>query len=134
MTFYTWSTTAGSNDVADATVNWQEGQAPNTVNGSARGMMAALAKFRDDNSGALKAPASITAGTTATYTVTSNQVLSGLTPITGQAISVTINQANAASATLKVDGTNAFPIHNPTGTALAANTLIAGTPYQFTFS
>lgn len=37
-----WSTTAADNDDADANINWLEGQAPSTVNGSARAMMAAL--------------------------------------------------------------------------------------------
>lgn len=42
MAFTDWSTTAGDNDDADANINWAEGQAPSTVNGSARAMMAAL--------------------------------------------------------------------------------------------
>lgn len=42
MSFKDWSTTAADNDDADADINWEEGQAPSTVNGSARGMMAAL--------------------------------------------------------------------------------------------
>lgn len=36
-----WSTTASDNDDADSNINWMEGQAPSTVNGSARAMMAA---------------------------------------------------------------------------------------------
>lgn len=42
MAFKDWSTTAADNDDADASINWSEGQAPSTVNGSARAMMAAL--------------------------------------------------------------------------------------------
>lgn len=38
-----WSTTAADNDDADSTINWQEGQAPSTVNNSGRSMMAVLA-------------------------------------------------------------------------------------------
>jgi hypothetical protein len=38
-----WSTTAANNATADPSINWQEGQAPSTVNDSARAMMAALA-------------------------------------------------------------------------------------------
>ena len=48
-----WSTTAGSNNSIDSAVNWAEGQAPSSVNDSARGMMASVASFRDDNSGVL---------------------------------------------------------------------------------
>lgn len=42
MSFKDWSETANDNDDADATINWAEGQAPSTVNGSSRAMMAAL--------------------------------------------------------------------------------------------
>jgi hypothetical protein len=42
MAFKDWSETAANNDDADASINWAEGQAPSTINGSAREMMAAL--------------------------------------------------------------------------------------------
>ena len=68
MTLYKWSTTAANNATADATINWAEGQAPSSVNDSARAEMAAVAKFRDDIAGAIT-----TGGTSTAYTVTSNQ-------------------------------------------------------------
>lgn len=40
-----WDTTAANNDDADSNVNWLEGQAPSTVNDSARAMMAAIAAW-----------------------------------------------------------------------------------------
>jgi hypothetical protein len=40
-----WSTTASDNDDADTAINWLEGQAPSTVNDSARAMMAAIADW-----------------------------------------------------------------------------------------
>lgn len=43
-----WSTTAGNNDDADTNINWAEGQGPETVNNSARAMMAAEAVFLRD--------------------------------------------------------------------------------------
>lgn len=43
-----WSTTAGDNDDADTNINWAEGQGPETVNNSARAMMAAEAVFLRD--------------------------------------------------------------------------------------
>ena len=43
-----WSTTAANNATADANVNWAEGQAPSTVNNSARAEMASVALYRDD--------------------------------------------------------------------------------------
>ena len=58
MTLYKWSQTAALDATADATINWAEGQAPSSVNDSARAMMAASAKYRDDIAGAI-----VTAGT-----------------------------------------------------------------------
>lgn len=43
MALWQWSTTAADNATADPSINWQEGQAPSTVNDSARAMMAAIA-------------------------------------------------------------------------------------------
>ena len=59
MSFFKWSKTANNNANADGTINWAEGQAPSTVNDSARAMMAAAAKYRDDIAG-------VTTGGTAT--------------------------------------------------------------------
>lgn len=44
MALKDWSETAANNDDADVTINWAEGQAPSTVNGSARSMMAVIKK------------------------------------------------------------------------------------------
>jgi hypothetical protein len=51
MTIWSWSTTAGSNATVDAAINWAEGQAANTVNNSARAMMARMAELLDDLGG-----------------------------------------------------------------------------------
>jgi hypothetical protein len=53
MTIYKWSQTASVDAAADSTINWAEGQAPSSVNDSARAMMAATAKYRDDIAGAI---------------------------------------------------------------------------------
>ena len=65
MTLYKWSQTAANNATADSSVNWQEGQAPSSVNDSGRAMMASIAKHRDDIAGAI-----VTGGTATAYTVT----------------------------------------------------------------
>ena len=41
MTLYKWSQTASADATADSTINWAEGQAPSSINDSARAMMAA---------------------------------------------------------------------------------------------
>ncbi len=56
MSFWKWSRTAANNATADGSINWAEGQAPSTVNDSARAMMAAASKYRDDVGGAMAAP------------------------------------------------------------------------------
>lgn len=48
MALKDWSTTAGDNDDADASINWQENQAPSTVNNSARAMMAAIRSWYEN--------------------------------------------------------------------------------------
>jgi hypothetical protein len=53
MTFWKWSRTAANNATADGSINWAEGQVPSTVNDSARAMMAAASKYRDDVGGAI---------------------------------------------------------------------------------
>ena len=48
-----WSTTAATNATADSTINWAEGQAPSSVNDSARALMASWAKWREDQNGTI---------------------------------------------------------------------------------
>ncbi|WP_377829745.1 phage tail protein [Bradyrhizobium lupini] len=124
MTLYKWSQTASADATADSTINWAEGQSPASVNDSARAMMAAMAKYRDDNSGAL-----ITGGTSTAYTLTSNQVFSSKAVMNGAEISFTINATNGPSPTLNVDGLGADPITLDGINAVPTGTLIAGSVY-----
>ena len=126
MSFWRWSRTASSNATADSTVNMREGMSPSAVNDSARAMMAALAKWRDDVAGMIT-----TGGTSSAYTVTSFQTLTALTD--GFTIAFVPNVTNAAGATLSVDGLTAKPLRLETGVSLPASTLIAGTPYTATY-
>ena len=48
MPISSWSTTAADNDNADGAINWAEGQAPSSVNNSARAMMAVLRTQHED--------------------------------------------------------------------------------------
>src|SRR5215475_13440458 len=124
MTFWKWQKTAGSNASADATINWAEGQSPSSVNDSARAMMAAAAKFRDDLSGAL-----VTAGSATAYTVASNQLFTALQA--GLFVAFTPHATNGAVVTLNVDGLGAKPLRTGPGSAgeLGAGVLVQGTPY-----
>lgn len=124
LPFYNWSRTAASNATADSTVNWAEGQAPSSVNDSARAMMASTAAFRDDIAGAIA-----TGGTSTAYTVTSYQIFDSLAHMSGQMIAFTPHTTNGATVTLNVDGLGAKPLRSAPSVELPAGVLIQGTPY-----
>ena len=124
MTLYKWSQTASSDATADPTINWAEGQAPSSVNDSARAMMAATAKYRDDISGAV-----VTGGTSTAYTVASYEVFDTLAHLGGQMIAFTPHTTNGATVTLNVDSLGARPLRSAPNTELLAGTIVQGTPY-----
>jgi microcystin-dependent protein len=124
MTLYKWSQTASSDATADSTINWAEGQSPSSVNDSARAMMAATAKYRDDIAGAI-----VTGGTSTAYTVSSYQVFDTLARLNGQTIAFTPHTTNGATVTLNVDALGAKPLRTAPGVELLAGTIIQGTPY-----
>jgi microcystin-dependent protein len=127
MAFYSWSKTAATNANADPSVNYQEGQAPSSLNDSARAAMARLAEYRDDISGLVQ-----TGGTSSVYTAASNQGMPA-TPVDGQMFSFTPHVVNAANPFLQVDGGNAYALTGG-GLPLPAGTLANGTPYTVKFS
>jgi microcystin-dependent protein len=129
MTLYKWSQTAANNATADASVNWQEGQAPSSVNDSARAMMASVAKYRDDVSGAI-----ITSGTSTAYAVSSYETFDTLAHLNGQVIAFTPHATNGATVTLNVDSLGAKPLRSSVGVDLLAGVLIQGTPYVAVYS
>jgi len=124
MTLYKWSQTASSDATADSTINWAEGQAPSSVNDSARAMMAATAKYRDDIAGAI-----VTGGSSTAYTVSSYEVFDTLAHLGGQMIAFTPHTTNGTMVTLNVDSLGAKPLRSAPGVELLAGTLIQGTPY-----
>lgn len=124
MTLYKWSQTASADATADSTINWAEGQSPASVNDSARAMMAAVAKYRDDTAGAI-----VTSGTSTAYAVNSYQVFQSLSQLSGQVIAFTPHVANGAIVTLNVDGLGSKPLRSAPGAELPAGTIIQGTPY-----
>lgn len=128
MTLYKWSQTAASNASADSTINWAEGMAPSAVNDSARAVMAAVAKYRDDVSGFL-----FTGGTSSAYTLATNSVFSSRALMSGQTIAFTVHATNADAPTLNVDGLGAAQI-TANGIAIAAGTLISNSPYTAVYN
>lgn len=124
MTFYRWSQTASADATADPTINWSEGQAPSSINDSARAMMAATAKFRDDIAGAI-----VTSGTSTAYTIASSQQFDTLPRLNGQMIAFTPHITNGAPVTLNVDALGAKPLRSGSNADLLPGTIIQGTPY-----
>lgn len=129
MTLFKWSRTAASNAIADPSINWQEGQSPSSVNDSARAMMASIAKYRDDITGAI-----VTSGTATAYSVTSYQAFDTLTRLDGQIIAFTPHVTNGAIVTLSVDSLGAKPLRSAPTIELLAGVLIQGTPYTALYS
>ncbi|MDP3076659.1 phage tail protein [Bradyrhizobium sp.] len=129
MTLYKWSQTASADATADSTINWAEGQSPSSVNDSARAMMAATAKYRDDIAGAI-----VTAGISTAYTVSSYEVFETLVHLNGQMIAFTPHVTNGATVTLNVDSLGARPLRSAPGVELLAGTLIQGTPYVVVYN
>src|SRR5690349_20976807 len=129
MTLYKWSQTAAADATADASINWQEGQAPSSINDSARAMMAAIAKYRDDVTGAI-----ITGGTSTAYTMSSYQAFDTLAHMANQAIAFTPHTTNGATVTLNVDGLGAKPLRSAPSVELPAGVLVQGTPYVALYS
>src|SRR5690242_20453498 len=113
MTLFKWSQTAASNATADSTVNYAEGQAPSSLNDSARAAMAAVAKYRDDMAGSIT-----TGGSSTAYTVTSNQVFDTLAHLHNQVIAFVPHATNGATVTLNVDSLGAKPLRSATGVEL----------------
>jgi hypothetical protein len=123
-TMYKWSQTAANNANSDS-FTWAEGQAPSTVNDSARGMMAAIAKYRDDVSGKL-----VTGGISTAYTITSNQVFTTLALMDGAELSFRMSATSGAAPTLNVDTLGAKALNQATGIAVPTGALISGAVYS----
>lgn len=123
-----WSQTPGTNASADSAVNFAEGQAPSTVNDSARGLMASVAKYRDDNNGSLT-----TGGSSTAYTITSNQGFASLTALDKQELTITMHTTSGATPTLSVDSLTAKPIRMATGATLPTGALLSGSTYEVTY-
>lgn len=128
MTFYKWSRTAATNATADS-FTWAEGQAPSSVNDSARGMMAAAAKYRDDTAGSI-----VTGGTSTAYTLATFQSFTTLALLNGARLGFVPHTTCGATVTLAVDGLAAKPVRRISGLEIAAGDLIGGSVYIVTYN
>ena len=123
-----WSTTAGLNGNSDPTINFAEGQAPSSLNDSARALMAAVAVNIKDTNGQITS-----GGTIAALTLTTNTVFPSASALVGQAITFIAGTGNGAGATLNIDGTGALAIFiDGVNGAVPANTITAGGIYTVT--
>lgn len=129
MTVWKWSQTPATNNTADSTINFREGQSPGTLNNSSRGIMAAVRKFWDDISGNL-----VTGGTLTAYTVTTNQVITALSSLTdGFSFWARMHATSGAAPTMAVDSQTAKQIRGVYGTNLATGALLLNGVYKFTY-
>ena len=122
-----WSKTAANNANADGGINFVEGQVPSTLNNSARGMMAALAKQRDDQGGAV-----ISTGAGNEYTITTNQGLAS--HANGTRITFRADKTSTGAATTTIDGLAQKSIFRVDGSATATGDITSGGIYDLAYS
>lgn len=123
-----WSKTAATNATADPSINWQEGQAKNTINDSARAVMAALAMWRDDNFARIT-----TAGSANNFTVALNQTI--LTYSAGLSFLIVVDRTNpSASPTMTVGGLSTLEWRKAGGTSWAASELVVSSVHLVNYN
>lgn len=114
---YDWSVVAANNSNSDGDLTWAEGQAPSTVNNSARVMMQRGKQLLVDIGGSIAA-----AGTANGLTVTASSPFAAYAD--GMMISFRASASNTGAATLSVNGIGAKAIRRMAITgdvALSAN-------------
>lgn len=117
-----WSTTAGDNGSADSGINFAEFQNPNTVNDSARQLMARIKSWILDTG----KPHTTTGATANTYEVAIDSAVDALAD--GLTFYVLPHQTNTGSATLKLGAFAAKPWRPKPGTDFVANDILANVP------
>lgn len=118
---YAWSKIGDDNATSDATVNWQENQDPQTVNNSARAMMARVAAHIEDRS-----PRRTSTGTANAYVVTAQGM--GTTIRDGMVIVFFVHAENTSACTLNVNAFGSRPFRPRIGTEFRAGDLLTSQP------
>jgi hypothetical protein len=122
---WVWSPTAISNGTVDTGIAWPEGQTRASVNNSARSMMAAIAKWRDESTGAIT-----TGGSPNAQTFFSGN--SYTTVPTGMLVRLKIGVGpNTGSTTLSMDSLPGVIIKSQYGSDLTGGELLPGTYAEF---
>lgn len=116
----------GDNDDADATINFAEGQLPDTVNNSARALMARVAEFRDD---LLKHKT--TGGSSTAYTVTATQQPASLPD--GFALMILPHATNTGACTINVNGLGAKNLRSISGANLLPGSVVINRPVAIVY-
>ncbi len=127
---YSWSTTPANNQTSDSDINWREGQPPNTVNNSARAMMARVREMLLDISGG-----NASGGTANTITLTASSFFESYS--NGRIVVLRAALSNNSTVTLNVNGIGARPVYKFTTsgpTNLAPNDIRTGGIYMFCYS
>ena len=117
---YSWSATPGSN-ATQGDINFSEGQAPSTLNGSSRVLMSDVAKWRDLISGAK------ISATADTMTLTSGASLASYAQ--GTLICFENGATNTTAVTINVDSLGAKAIVKNFNVPLVAGDLVSGGIY-----
>jgi hypothetical protein len=126
MSVFDWSTTAADNDDADSNINWAEGQAPSTVNDSARAEMARIAHWRN------MLGANVTMGGTGNaYTYTTGETLTAYSD--GIRLLWQPNADPTGAVTLNVDTIGAKKVYMPDGTQAGNGELDADSFYDIVY-
>lgn len=118
-TIFDWSTIAANNDTADADINWKEGQFPDTVNNSARQMMARIAEW-------IKDQGVLAAGGTATAISLPTANTSMTVPVGGMTVAFRAAVTNTGATTLALNGGGSKPLRKVFVGDTAARALEAG--------
>jgi hypothetical protein len=122
----TWDVVAANNNAAPPD-GWPENMNYSAVNNSAREMMSAIKELWADLNGSLVGGGSVNA-----YTVTLNANYAAY--YTGMLFACSINNNNTGASTMNVNGIGAKNIvHDQTGNALTASSLISGQIYAFRY-
>ena len=126
MSVFDWLTTASSNGNSDASINFQENQAPSTVNDSARALMARVAYWVKMFSGN-----NTQGGSSNAYTITTGESLSAYAA--NMRFLWTPNADSTGASTLNVDAIGAKKVYLPTGVQAGSGDIESNAIYDVVY-